>query len=81
MIALTPLTLLEPLLLAIPGTWEARNVRMFEAVFVVEALVLTAAGFLSRVASYYSVQWQQSSEQNLVDLDIQVRQIRCSTVA
>jgi len=75
-IALAPLTLLQPILVGIPGTWEERNLQTFKAAFVVEALVLSAAGVLSRVASYYSVQWQKSSEQNLADLDIQVRQMR-----
>lgn len=79
-IAIVPVAFLQPILLGIPGTWEARNAQLFEATFVVEALVLAAASLLSRIASFYSVQWQKSSEQALVDLDTQVRYNRCATV-
>lgn len=81
LLALVPVVVLQPVLLGIPGTWEARNAKFFGLEFVVEALVLIAAWVLSRVASCYSVQWQKSSERILADLDVQVRQTRCPAVA
>lgn len=70
---LAPLALLQPLLLILPDTWEARNARDFGAAFIVESLACTALGLLLIVAARHTALGAKSSGRMLDELVNQVR--------
>jgi len=72
---LAPLALLQPLLLILPDTWEARNARDFGAAFTVESLACIALGLLLIVAARHAALGAKSSGRMLDEL---MEQVCCS---
>ena len=72
-VGLAPLVLLQPLLLILPDTWEARNARDFGAAFTVESLACIAMGVVLIVSARHAALGAKSAGRMLDELMDQVR--------
>lgn len=76
-IGLTPVALLQPLLLVFRGTWEAQNAGDFGAEYTVEASICISLGVMTYSAAYHAATRTQAARRMHGELVEQVRRGRC----